>query len=526
MTTVRQPTSRRSTHRLFIVDQQHGFYTALGYQAARTAAHEGRSYNTAPSSEHEMRDRTKLINQSRDFLRNNSIYKGMISAAVSYIVAGGFELQVQSGRPTIDHKIEQLWRDWFIEPEIRGLLSGPKLAQMICRELLVAGDVTLLKTKTGRVQIFEAEQLAGPKYSDTGIATDGVGRPETFHLCPWKKTGVDTRKGKSIEAKNILYIALLERASQLRGVPAAQSSFAMMHRINDICDAEAVAWQLLSRMACAITREEAAETSYTESREDDTKSSDDTDGDLATRVTDVDYALFFHANPGEKIEGIERNIPGQNFSESLRMFLRMLGLPLGLPLEITLLDWTQSNYSQSRAVLQQAYQRFQNIQSLIEDRFYRPLFDWKLAEWNQQGLIGKRNAIRHEWIKPEYPWLDQLKEAKAWATQVERGFTTHSQVCKSLNKDRSDENERRQREFIEAIKIAQDIEAKTGVAVPWEPFAGLKASGQGAGKGELAGEAETESANENADENADENAEALAEAVADAVIDAIEERKS
>jgi capsid protein len=206
---------------------------------------------------------------------------------------------------------------------------------------------------------------------------------------------------------------------------------------------------------------------------------------------------MFHANPGEKIEGIERNIPGQNFSESLRMFLRMLGLPLGIPLEIVLLDWTQSNYSQSRAVLQQSYQTFMDWQEMMKSFFYTPQFEWKLEQWRTAGLVSRRNNIQHEWITPDYPWLDQLKEAKAWATQVERGFVTHAQVCKSLNSDRIDIVNRRELEVRDAIKRSQEIEKETQVKVPWEMFCGMK--GKTSGK-ELAEDADVETEDEDSEE--------------------------
>ncbi|MBA7609796.1 hypothetical protein ES703_16990 [subsurface metagenome] len=251
----------------------------------------------------------------------------------------------------------------------------------------------------------------------------------------------------------------------------------MLHRISDVCDSEAIAWQLLARLAVSITRKEGPEQAQVESREDPNKKTDELEGDLATRLTELDYALLFHGNPGEEVKGIERNIPGRSFSESLRMFLRLLGLPLGLPLEIILLDWTKSNYSQSRAVLQQAYQMFLFWQAKLADFFYSPLFEWKLAQWQEQTnpkLIGQRNKVKYDWIKQTFPWIDQFKEAQAYATQVEHAFITHGQVCKSLNTDRAEVVERREQEVREAIEKAKKIQDDTGVEVPWQIFAGLK----------------------------------------------------
>jgi len=290
-----------------------------------------------------------------------------------------------------------------------------------------------------------------------------------------------------------------ERPSQVRGVPACQASFPMLHRINDICDSEAIAWQLLSRLAISVTREQGPELAYTESK-DDPNVPADAEGQVSDRLVELAYAIIYHASPGEKIEGIERNIPGMNFSESLRMFLRLLGLPVGLPLELILLDWTKSNYSQTRGVMIQAYDNFIGWQKKIEDFYYRPLFEWKFEQWKKDNLIAGGARFNVNWIKKEFPWIDQLKEATAYATQTERGFTTLTRVCKSLNADRSEILEQREKEIYEAVEISKRIEDKTGQKVPWQIFAGLKPESD---KATLAKPEEAESGPGDENENED-----------------------
>lgn len=473
MSEVRTP-KRSSEPRTIRMDGFRGVYGALGYRSARIAASEGRGYHSYPGSAHDERDRGRLIAQSRDFMRNNAIYKGMIERMVSYIAGNGFELQAAGTSKAAVAKVEKLWKDWFKKPEIRNLLSGAEVSRMIIRELLVAGDTLALKTDKSLLQLFEAEQIDGDKSYPNGIKKDKFGRPIRFHLCPWKKHGLDKKNGKGVMAKDVLFLSNPERPSTVRGVPASQASFAMLHRVNDICDSEAIAWQLLSRLAVAIEREEGPALAYTESKDNPNISSDDTEGKLSTRITEMGYALMFNAGPGEKITGIERNIPGKNFGESVRMFLRLLGLPIGCPLELVLLDWTKSNYSQSRAVLEQAYENFTGWQKKLKDFFFAPLFQWRLSAWQGAGLIARGAKIEAGWITPTFPWIDQLKEAQAQAAKMDRGFTTHSAVCKSLKTDRDEVIAKRDLEVRDAIDRAQKIEEDTGQAVPWQIFAGLE----------------------------------------------------
>lgn len=451
-------------------------YNSYGYSAVRTAAENGLTYSSGSGDYHLQNDRNTLINQSRDFMRNNSIYKGMIERAVSYIVGTGFGLQVRTGDKDTDTLIEKAWKDYWKRPEIRGMLSGRKVEKMICRELLVCGDVGVVKIDGGKIQLVESEQITGYGTNSRiidGIDVDQYGRPVGYKVYPYGRGYLNKSKGQTYTPENFLFIADPDRPSLTRGVPPLQSAFPNFHRLDDVCNSEAVAWQLLSKIAVAVTREKGAEQGFLESTDDTNQTAAEKDSSLADRVTDIGVGLIFHGEPGDEVKGIDRNIPGSNFENSVRIFLRLIGLPLGLPLEITLLDWTKSNYSQSRAVLEQAYQTFIGFQEIIEDCFLRPLFDWRLPEILR--VINRQQAkVEHDWIKPTFPWIDQLKEAQANEEMVLTGITTHGEVCKSRNRDRNDINDERQKEITDAIERAKQVKSDTGTDIPWEYFAGMK----------------------------------------------------
>lgn len=459
-----------------------GTYSAMGYRSADSAALDGVSYTGGGGDEHLQYDRLPLVWQSRAFYRNNSIYKGLIDRAVAYIMGTGFGLQINSRSKAYNQRFEKLWRDWWKRPEIRNLLSGKKVGHMICREAILCGDTAAIKTDKSLVQMIEAEQITKTAY---GIGSDGIekdksGRPTAYHVTGYNKNGrLDGRTTRKIQPEHFIFVTNPDRPSATRGTPAMQASFPMLHRINDVCDSEAIAYQLISRLAVTITRDGAAEQGFNQSRGDPNQSAAELEGNLATRLTDIDYALLFHANPGEEIKGVDRNIPGKNFTESIRMFMRLLGLPLGMPLELVLLDWTQSNYSQTRAVLWQAYhQTFCDWQDLIADFFLDELLAWKHAHFIQSSLLPARaDGLEHNWIKPTFPWIDQLKEAQAYALRMDRTFATHAHVCKSLNLDREEINNAREMEIRDAIDRAEAIEKTTGQKVPWQIFAGLAVPG-------------------------------------------------
>ena len=346
--------------------------------------------------------------------------------------------------------------------------------------MLVAGDTGNVFTSKGLLQHIEAEQITGPNLQDDGIKKDKYGAPVKFYVAPYGPNGyLNRQEAQQYSPEVFCFMANPDRPSSIRGVPPCQAAFPMLHRINDVCNAEAVAWQMLARYAVSITRPSGPEQAWNESKADDSKSSASLEGDAAERVTELDYAMIFNGEPGDEVKGIDHNIPGQNFSESLLMFLRLLGLPLGLPLEIILLDWTKSNYSQSRAVLEQAYQAFLDWQLMLQEEFLDKVLAWKVQEWIRARKIPNNEFSQNinkyaGWITPSFPWIDVLKETQAYGAKIDRSFTTHAQVCKSQNMEREKVVAQRKKEVLDAINIAKEIEEQTGTKVDYRTFCGME----------------------------------------------------
>ncbi len=460
-----------------IVDfvRQRGSYTAFGYNSATVAAKDGRAPTAGSGDCQQEWDRERLVLQARDFQRNNGIFSGMIDRASAYVVGNGFCLQARAKDDEWNSKAEALWKQFWLLPEIRGIQSGEDVEQLVCSELMTCGDVAVIKTNQGLLQVIESEQIKGRGQNVDGIRKDHYGRPVKFSVCPYTKAGApDVAAAVQVDPEDLLFITRPTRPSSTRAVPPCQAVFPMLHRINDVCDSEAVAWQMLSRVSLSVTRQNAGLNALAESTPDDTLTAETAEGRAAVRVTELDYALIFHGEPGDEVKGVDRNIPGKDFSASLNMFFRLLGLPLGLPLEVILLDWTKSNYSQSRAVLEQAYVTFRRWQAKLQRFFHAPVYRWFVDMMiREKQLSDREDKYAHEWIKPSFPWIDQLKEAQAYAAKLDRSFCTHAEVLKSLDRDRKEVVDARDAEVRDAIARAKKIKEDTGVDVPWQPFAGL-----------------------------------------------------
>ncbi len=205
------------------VGGERGVYTSMGYRTVRVARRDGVVGVGASSEQHMRYDRRELVNQSRMFMRDNGIYKGMIGRAVSFIVGSGFSLQAKTGSKKWNAQAEALWKAYWRRPEIKQVLSGLQVERMICREILVAGDTGVIKTKTGGglLQLIEAEQIVGKKrVSGDGIEKDQWGRPTGFSVAPYGGTGrLKKDKSRSYTPANFLFVTDPDRPSAVRTAP-------------------------------------------------------------------------------------------------------------------------------------------------------------------------------------------------------------------------------------------------------------------------------------------------------------------
>jgi capsid protein len=451
-----------------------GQMASMGYRAVRVAFRDGRAPNHGSGDAHERQDRLHLYGMSREYYRDRSTYRGPIDRFADCIIGSGFKPQARTSDPEWNARAERILADAWKNLEVTGL-SGREAELTLARELLLMGDVGAVKTQDGRIQIVEAERICGPNYSDDGIKRDASGAPVSYRVAPYSKAGQpEYQRAVEIAAENFIHILRKERPSSSRGIPVGQSSFTILHFISELCDSEVQSALVQSRLAVSITRTGGPGLGYNDSTPDTTKTAED--GDVTSRVQIFDGVTIFHGEPGDEIKGVERSAPGAQFSENIRTFFRLLGLAFGLPLEFMFLDWTQTNYSQSRAIIEQASIAIMRWQTLLEEVFHRPMYEWIISRAMAQpesGLAFNEEWDRHEWIKPASPWIDLEKEASANGVMLDRGLTTHSQVLKSRNQDRDDVIAQQAKEIEDAIAEAKKIEAKyPGVKVPWEPFMG------------------------------------------------------
>lgn len=475
-----------------------------GYHSVTQAERDKRTSVGGAAPAHDRTHREKLHNQSREFKRNNGLYQGMLGRARQIMVGDGWKLAMRpaKGAPASVKAwcdlVEKAFSVWWKKPDVRGRLSGRRMEQLVADEVLTCGDtgvvlIELERKPTGAeivaatagaaplpktapyLQVIEAEQIRGPNGTNRdGVDKDEYGRPTLYHVTPYdpEHGQLKIASSRTYRPEEFLLVGWQDRASSTRPVPPGQASFPNLHRLNDVADSEAASWQIQSRYAVTIESAAGSPAIGYGALEGTPRTNPDLTRDV---VVETPLAVQFWAKPGEKITPIDRTAPGRSFGESWAAMVRPLGLPFGLPLELILLDWTKSNYSQTRAVVAICQDTFIGWQTVLEDGFYAPMFAWWLA-WAIANKVVPPAPGEYvaEWIKPSFPWINLLEETNAWGERVERSFASFSEAVKSQNRDPDAVRAQQAADDIEAIKTAKAVEEATGVLPPWERYAGKK----------------------------------------------------
>jgi len=466
-------------------------YDQFGHHVSNLASEQGLGYGTSTGDSQTRYDRQQLNTVSRQAYDENIVFSSMIDRMVNNLMgSNGFGLQARTKSKKLNDKIEKvIWKAFTSSPEYRDLYPWKKLQDGICRDLLIVGDIGFVKLKTGQLQVIEAEWINTPTNDqlvldkghkvEQGIYMTRGGKFKGFMYSPPTPDGYgQSSKGRLIPKKNAIYLSSLQqRFTRTRPIPPFIQAFSSVWRFEDILNSEAIAWQLLAKHAIIVNKEAAEEDAYDLSG-DDERDYNDYSGSITDRVTEHDTGIVFWGDQGEKVSSVDRNLPGKDFPMSVRTFMQLFAMRIGLPLEILMLDWSKTNFSSGRAALSQATVMIESWQKLLVESFYMHVYHWVIENAIEAGELPsveeEPTIFDHEWFPPALPWIDPKSEAEGWGIRVDRGLVTYNDALKARGKDPQEENNQREAIIRDAIERSAKIKEETGQDVPWQLFAGYE----------------------------------------------------
>jgi lambda family phage portal protein len=194
--------------------------------------------------------------------------------------------------------------------------------------------------------------------------------------------------------------------------------------------------------------------------------------------------------PGDKWSSHTPSRPNAQFGDFMENIHRHIGASIGLPLELLMKDFSQTNYSSARAALLEAWRFFGCRRDALITYWCDPIYQMWLEELiGAKGLEGVTLEqylddpiawSRCGWIGDGRGWIDPLKEAQASEYRRKAGVSTLAREAAEQGLDWRDVQE----DIVSEEVYIRDLREKAGLdPVPMDPLTkakteALTASGQ------------------------------------------------
>lgn len=407
-------------------------------------------------------DRRKLVDRARELERSNLLAGALLDRSVEAVVGDGFTLRAQTSDPDWNARVEALWRDWSEDEaavDARGISTFPELLMLLYRSRIRDGDAALLLLGDGTLRIVESDEISAPSggYTRTdhvdGVDLDSRGRPVRFYVYDSrsKVLWADRRFSPArlaIPAAQIAFLARRTRYSQTRGLTSFLGAFVALEQLDGTIEAVTVAHRMAAAFGLVIKRNGPML---------GLRAATDSSGQ-ASRQLHIEPGAIARLDTNEEIQQVQAEHPTTNTFEHIRVLIRLVGTRFGIPLEVILGDYSQSNFSNTKAAMNAARRTWSREQDKL-GRAGSKVYRWRVLNWIEQGLLPAReDAFAHRWLKPGWPWIDPVAEIQAAQAGIDCGLDTRADACARLGIDF-------ERHVVPQLAHEREVLERAGIAI-------------------------------------------------------------
>ena len=470
------------------------------HRSGVSGAGSGADYHYRRESDH-----LRLMEYARDMDRNDVIIGQTVDRAVQNTIQDGFVLDPTTGDEGLGKDLFARWTDWAEDPgqcDVAGERTFWDMETLALRSPFIDGDILALPLKSsGALQLVEAHRLRTPRNTTRkncvhGVLLDNLRRPLEYWLTkdnidPMRTVNkvsdmirIPARDGEG--NRQVFHIRVSKRVSQTRGVSALAPIMDIAGMWEDLNFANLVRAQVASCFAILRERDLAASAGVGGNTPATGSTETETLADGTTRTIEgIAPGMDVIGLPGEKLQMSSPNVPNPEFFPHCKMLLQLIGVNLGLPLVLVLLDAKETNFSGWRGAVDQARMGFRGNQKRLGQQFHSPVYQWKLRQWISEDPALRTAAERlgkkffsHTWRPPTWPYIEPMKDAAADLLRVRNALTSQRRRAAERGMDwdvLTDEicadNAKLIRKAHEtAVKLNEDNE---GLGITWREVAAL-----------------------------------------------------
>ena len=374
--------------------------------------------------------RRVLRNRARYEVANNSYARGIVSTLANDVVGTGPRLQMLTGDPDADRRIETAFADWARTVDLAAKLRTIRMARAESGE----GFVLLARNprhprNASRVQLdirlIEADQVATPdlalnvRGAIDGIVFDDVGNPIEYHVLkqhPGDLRWLSNLEYRRIPAAVVIHYFRADRPGQSRGIPditPALPLFAQLRRFT------------LAVISAAETAADFAGVLYT-----DAPANGEAEDVEPMDAIELEQRMLLTMPGGWKMAQLKAEQPATTYGEFKREILNEIARCLNMPFNVAAGNSSGYNYASGRLDHQTYFKSIRIEQAHIERTVLDRIFEaWLDEAVLVEGLLPQsmrmRDASRsHQWFWDGNEHVDPAKEANAQATRLESRTTS------------------------------------------------------------------------------------------------------
>lgn len=389
-----------------------------------------------------------------EIYRNNMIVGSIVDRAVEYTIQDGFRYDAQTGDTGLDKELEAWWEEIAADPnewDPAGEMAFVDYEETIHRSTLVGGDIFACPQPEGTLLLRESHLCRSPSRRVKENIVHGVEmvpgtrRRENYWFLDepinaW--TTVLKRQLTPTPAyvhhaiterpeRNVFHVRYPKRASQTRGITAFAPLFTPADYLDDIEFLTLVQKRGAALFAWIEERSERFDPKYLRASLNlgpDVTSDRVTQEELAAyqrQFKQVAPGTVLRSLPGAKLNLNAPNIPSPEHFPHIKMLLTYIGINVGMPLVMVLMDASETNFSGIRGAVDMARNGFRRNQRRLIYRLHVPTFRFKLLvraerdrsiqRWIRKSLKpgAEVNIFRHRWGPPSWPYIEPVKDATA-----------------------------------------------------------------------------------------------------------------
>jgi lambda family phage portal protein len=444
----------------------------------------------------------RLREYTRDLNRNDPIAAGATDTLGINIVGRGLQPQSQlraerlgiskDRARELQRQAESIWEIWNPLADSGNRLSFDELQFLALTSVITDGEVLALPVwcddpwrPLGRaVELLEADRLTtvGAQTitgKECGIDVGPRGEPTFYNF-----TKIDPTKGiaqfgggtERIAARDdqgrprVLHLFRSKRPGEMRGYPLFTPAITLFQDLADGIEAKVVAYKAAACMAVFITQTAAYGGAPAVTGQETNP---------ARNLEDLEPGEVRYLNVGESIEVVDSKKSAEDFAVFVEQVQRIIGVPIGLPYELSAKNFSKTNYSSARAALLEARRTFMYWRFWLATKFCQPNWDLVLEEAMLRGLwevrprdfyANRTEYLRASWMGGGWGWVDPVKEVGASIAAILAGLSTHTKELAAQGEDFE--------EIFETLAREQEFAAGLGLTFA-APKTAIPASSKG-----------------------------------------------